>query len=72
MDDLPEPVKVDMGFATYQSRVEVSGNTLRYTREFVRREVLLKADQIETLRKMQGIIGADENVNVVLTQKPRS
>jgi hypothetical protein len=66
VDDIPEPVKVDMGFATYQSKIEVSGNKLRYTREFIRREVFLKPDQIETLRKMQGIIGADENVSVVL------
>ena len=71
MDDLPEPVKVDMGFATYQSKVEVLGNKLRYSREFVRREVLLKPDQIEILCKMQGIISADENVSVVLILKPR-
>jgi hypothetical protein len=66
VDDIPDPVKVDMGFANYQSKIEVSGNKLRYSREFVRREVLLKPDQTETLRKMQGIIGADENVAVVL------
>jgi hypothetical protein len=32
----------------------------------VRREVFLKPDQTEALRKMQSIIGADENVAVVL------
>jgi hypothetical protein len=66
VDDVPEPVNVDMGFATYQSKVEVTGNKLRYSREFVRREVLLKPDRTEELRKMQGIIGADENAAVVL------
>jgi hypothetical protein len=66
VDDIPAPVKVDMGFASYESKIEILGNKLRYSREFVRREVLLKPDQIETLRKMQGIIGVDENSAVVL------
>ena len=48
-----------MGFASYERKMEVSGSKLRYSREFIRREVLLQPDQIETLRKMQGIIGAD-------------
>ena len=66
VDDLPEPVNVDMGFAAYRSKFEVAGNKLRYSREFIRREVLLPAERVEELRKMQGIIGADENAAVVL------
>lgn len=66
VDDLPEPVNVDMGFAAYHSKFEVAGNKLRYSREFIRREVLLPAERVEELRKMQGIIGADENAAVVL------
>jgi len=59
-----------MGFATYESKIEITGTKLRYSREFVRREVLLKPDQTEALRKMQGIIGADESVAVVLKRVP--
>jgi transglutaminase-like putative cysteine protease len=70
VDDIPDPVKVDMGFATYQSKIEVTGSKLKYSREFVRREVLLKPEQTEALRKMQSIIGADENVAVVLKRAP--
>ncbi|HTT22778.1 MAG TPA: hypothetical protein VMG82_27865 [Candidatus Sulfotelmatobacter sp.] len=66
VDDLPEPVNVDMGFAAYHSKFEVAGNKLRYSREFIRRQVLIEPQRIEELRKMQGIIGADENANVVL------
>jgi hypothetical protein len=66
VDDLPEPVDVDMGFAAYHSKVEVTGSKLRYSREFIRRDVLLPPQRVEELRKMQGIIGADENVAVVL------
>jgi len=39
---------------------------LRYSPEFIRREVLVPAERVEELRKMQGIIGADENAAVVL------
>jgi hypothetical protein len=66
VDDVPAPVDVDMGFAAYHSKIEVAGNKLRYSREFIRREVLLKPERVEELRKMQGIIGADENAAVVL------
>jgi len=66
VDDVPEPVNVDMGFAAYHSKIEVAGNKVRYSREFIRREVLLKPERVEELRKMQGIIGADENAAVVL------
>ena len=66
VDDVPGPVDVDMGFAAYHSKVEVEGNKLRYSREFIRRDVLLKPERVEDLRKMQGIIGADENAAVVL------
>jgi hypothetical protein len=66
VDDVPDPVNVDMGFAMYQSKVEVVGSTLRYSREFVRRNVLIQPDRTEDLRKLQGIIGADEIAAVVL------
>lgn len=66
VDDLPDPVNVDMGFAAYHSKFEVEGKKLRYSREFIRREVLLQPQRVEELRKLQGIIGADENAAVVL------
>jgi len=66
VDDVPEPVNVDMGFAMYQSKVEVVGSKLRYSREFVQRNVLIPPDRTEDLRKLEGIIGADEVASVVL------
>ena len=65
-DDLAEPVAVDMGFAEYRNKFEVTGNKLRYSRDFIRRAVVLPAERAEELRKMQGIIGAEENAAVVL------
>jgi hypothetical protein len=63
-------VKVDAGFASYQSKVEVAGSTLRYTREFVRRDVLIGPEHTEELRKFLGTIGADEAAVVVLKRAP--
>ncbi len=38
VDELPEPVKLDVGFAAYQSTVEVKGNALHYTRTYTVRQ----------------------------------
>lgn len=66
VDDVPAPVNVDMGFAAYKSKIEVTGARLRYSREFVRRDVLIPSNRTDDLHKLQGIIGADENNAVVL------
>lgn len=70
VEDVPDPVKVDAGFATYQSKVEVEGTKVRYTREFVRRDVLIGPEHTEELRKFLGTIGADEAAVVVLKRSP--
>jgi hypothetical protein len=66
VDDVPEPASVDFGFAAYHSKIEVNGRSLRYSREFLRRDVLIQPNRAEDLRKLQSIIGADENAAVVL------
>ena len=66
VEDVPDPVKVDAGFASYQSKVEVDGSKVRYSREFVRRDVLIGPEHTEELRKFLGTIGADEAGVVVL------
>jgi hypothetical protein len=70
VDDVPEPVDLDSGFATYKSKVDVEGNKLRYWREYVRRDVLIAPERTEELRKFLGIIGADESSMVVLKRAP--
>ncbi len=66
VDDVPEAVKVDMGFATYQSKFEVEGSTLRYWREYVVRNLRVPADKLPELRRFEGMVGADEMSAVVL------
>jgi len=70
VEDVPDPAKVDAGFASYQSTVEVEGSKLRYTRVFVRRDVLIGPEHTEELRKFMGAIGADEAAVVVLKRAP--
>lgn len=70
VDDIPDPVKVDAGFASYQSKIEVEGSKVRYSREFVRRDVLIGPERTEELRKFLGTIGADEATVVVLKRSP--
>ena len=66
VDDVPDPVKVDMGFASYESKVEVKGSTVRYSREYVRKDVLIPPEHTDDVRKLLGVIGADEAAVVVL------
>ncbi len=66
VDDVPDPVKVDAGFASYESKIIVEGSKLRYWREFVRRDVLVGPERTEDLRKFLGTIGGDEAAVVVL------
>ena len=70
VEDVPDPVKVDAGFASYQSKVEVQGSKVRYSREFVRRDVMIGPEHTEELRKFLGTIGADEAAEVVLKRAP--
>jgi hypothetical protein len=38
-----------MGFAALRHKFEVTGNKLRYSRQFIRREVLLPAERAEKI-----------------------
>jgi hypothetical protein len=66
VDDLPEPVTIDSGFASYESKVEVQGTALLYKRKLVIRQLQVPAAKIPDLRKFEGVIGADESAAVVL------
>ena len=66
VDDIPDPVKIDLGFASYQSRTEVKGHVLSYHREYIVRSVEIPADKFSQLKAFEGQIGADERAAVVL------
>ncbi|HVZ16443.1 MAG TPA: DUF3857 and transglutaminase domain-containing protein [Terriglobales bacterium] len=65
VDDKPDPVSIDTPFASYKSKVEVSGSRLRYSREYVTKSLELPADRMNELRAFETRIAADENSAVV-------
>ncbi|HEY4009602.1 MAG TPA: DUF3857 and transglutaminase domain-containing protein [Acidobacteriaceae bacterium] len=66
VDELPDPVKADVGFASYQSSTVLNGHTIHYTRTFTLRQVELPADKYPELQRFVSLVGADEDSRVVL------
>jgi len=66
VDDLPEPVDVDYGFASYHSKTEVKPGAIEYTRTFEVKDLSVPAEKSEELRKFYRIIANDERSTVVL------
>lgn len=69
VDDVPPPAKVDVGFATYNSNIDVAGNTIRYHREYAVKDLQVPLEKLADLRRLQEEIGNDENGSVVLKKK---
>ena len=70
VDDLPPPIDVDYGFASYHSKTEAKGDTLRYTRTFEVKEVTVPVAKVDDLKKLYRIIAGDERNTAVI--KPTS
>ena len=68
-DELPEPVKLDLGFAAYESSTELKDNALHYTRTYTVREVTLPASRYADVQKLAEAIGNDEQNRAVLKKK---
>ncbi len=66
VDELPDPVKLDVGFATYESSTELRGKSLHYSRTYTVRNVTLPAERYPALQKLARAIDADEASRVVL------
>jgi len=66
VDDVPPPVDVDYGFASYHSKTEGAGNVLRYTRTFEVKELSVPVSKTEELKKLYRIIASDERNTAVL------
>jgi Domain of Unknown Function with PDB structure (DUF3857)/Transglutaminase-like superfamily len=66
VDDLPPPVKADFGFASYESKTEVKGNVLDYTRTFDVKELSVPVSKAGDLKRFYRIIATDERNTAVL------
>ena len=66
VDELPPPVDVDYSFASYHSKSEATGDTIRYTRTFEIKEVSVPVSKTDDLKKFYRIIANDERQTAVL------
>lgn len=71
VDDSPEPVKIDVGFASYESKVTVQGSRLTYWRRYIVRDLSVPADKYGDWMKLEGTIGADESAVAILKRVSR-
>jgi hypothetical protein len=69
VDELPDPVKLDLGFAAYESSSKVEGNLLHYTSTYTVRQVSLPAERYADVQKLAAVIDADEQNRAVLKKK---
>jgi len=58
-------VTVNTPFATYTSHIEVNGDKLHYSREYVRKAMEIPPDKIDDYRAFESKVTADENAAVV-------
>ena len=66
VDDLPPPIDVDYGFASYHSKTEAAGNVLKYSRTFEIKELSVPLAKTDDLKKFYRIIAGDERNTAVL------
>ena len=66
VDELPPPVDVDYGFASYHSKTEAKGNVIGYTRTFEVHELSVPVSKADELKKFYRIIATDERSTAVL------
>jgi hypothetical protein len=69
VDETPDPVDLDVDFASYHSTVVAKANQLHYEREYVVRQVEIPADKADSFRKLQSAILSDEKATAVLKKQ---
>jgi hypothetical protein len=69
VDETPDPVDIDMDFASYHSSVTAKADQLHYEREYVVRQVEIPATKADDFRKLEGHILADERGTAVLKRQ---
>ncbi len=69
VDELPDPVNIDMDFASYHAFTTANGNALHYEREYVVRQVEIPAGRAADFRKLESAILSDEKGTAVLKKQ---
>ena len=69
IDETPDPVNLDLDFASYHSAVSAKGNILHYEREYVVRQVEIPPEKAAAFRRLESAILADEKGAAVLKKQ---
>jgi hypothetical protein len=69
VDETPDPVNLDVDFASYHSTVTVKGNLLHYEREFVVRQVEIPPGKAPSFHLLESAILSDEKSAAVLKKQ---
>ncbi len=69
VDETPDPVNVDMDFASYHSTTTAKGNVLHYERDYVVRQVEIPPGKAADFRKLENAILFDEKGAAVLKKQ---
>lgn len=69
VDETPDPVNLDLGFAAYHSSVTAKDGVLHYEREYTVRTVEIPPAKAAALRQLEEAIVSDEKGFTVLSRK---
>ncbi len=69
VDETPDPIDIDMDFASYHASSTAKGNVLHYEMEYVVRQVEIPADRAADFRKLESAILFDEKGTAVLKKQ---
>jgi len=69
VDELPDPVEVNLDFASYHSSVKAEAGHLHYEREFQVRKMEIPASRAGEYRRLMGAILFDEKGSAVLKRQ---
>jgi hypothetical protein len=69
VDETPDPVNIDLDFASYHSSVSAKGNLLHYESEYVVRQVEIPPAKAADFRRLESAILAGEKGSAVLKKR---
>lgn len=69
VDEIPDPVNLDMDFASYHASVTAKSSLLHYERDYVVRQVEVPASRAADFRKFESAIEEDEQAAAVLKKQ---
>jgi hypothetical protein len=69
IDDIPNPVRVDLDFASYRASVSAQGKVLHYESEYVVRDIEIPSAKAASFRLLESAILSNEKSSAVLKRQ---